>query len=302
MSLMKTLARVAIGVAIAKGVSSMAKGSASRPTSGGSSGGGSIFGGRTSSQSGGGLEDIMGDILSGGRTTGQPTGSGGLGGLLEELTGTKTTRRTSAPAPTRSGGGLDDLLGQLTGAGGSGGLGDILGGVLGGAAGGALGGALGGRSAGGASQGGTITPNRDASFGEVLNQSFGKKGEPQAMPTPSQDAAAGLMLRAMIQAAKSDGKIDAAEKEKLLGNLQDATEQELAFVKAELAAPVDVNKLVNQVPDGLEAQVYAMSVLAINLDNQTEAQYLHSLAEGLGLERQTVNQIHGKIGVPPLYS
>ena len=197
-------------------------------------------------------------------------------------------------------GGLDDLLGGLTNGGGSGGLGEILGGVLGGATSHARGATESGRIA---TQGeGQINPKSDASFGQVLNQAFGKKGEPQAMPTPSQDAAAGLMLRAMIQAAKADGKIDAAEKDKLLKHLDDATEDEMAFVKAELNAPVDVHKLASQIPQGLEPQVYAMSVLAINLDHQDEAQYLHALAEGIGLDRQMVNHIHDKMGLPPLYS
>lgn len=318
MSLVGTLAKVAIGIAVAKGIGGMMQGGSGSST--GTRGNGGILGGGRATGGAGGLEDMMGDILSGGRSTaGRSTGQtqGGLGGLLEELAGTKSSRTTTSRRP--SGGGLDDLLGELTrgtstsssGAGGMGGFGDLLGSVLGGAAGGVIGGAMSGRSSpqssGGpdiASQGsGTISAKqRDANFGEVLNQAFGKKGEPQAMPTPSQNAAAGLMLRAMIQAAKSDGKIDAAEKEKLMGNLSDATEQEIAFVKAELAAPVDVKKLVGQVPEGLEAQVYAMSVIAIDLDSQNEAQYLHALAEGLGLDRSAVNHIHDKIGVGPLYS
>ena len=35
-------------------------------------------------------------------------------------------------------------------------------------------------------------------------------------PTPQQDAVAGLMLRAMLQAAKCDGRIDEGEKKKIL--------------------------------------------------------------------------------------
>ncbi|MFM2356710.1 MAG: hypothetical protein RLZZ528_2446 [Pseudomonadota bacterium] len=322
MSLVGTLAKVAIGIAVAKGIGGMMQGGSGGTTRTSTRGSGGILGGSRSSGGAGGLDDMMGDILSGGRSTaerstsGRSTGqtSGGLGGLLEELSGTRSSRSTTSRS--RSGGGLDDLLGELTkgsssGGGGMGGFGDLLGSVLGGAAGGVIGGAMSGRSPTQSQSGpdiaaegpGSITPKeRDANFGEVLNQAFGKKGEPQAMPTPSQDAAAGLMLRAMIQAAKSDGKIDSAEKEKLMGNLSDATEQEIAFVKAELAAPVDVRKLVNQVPEGLEAQVYAMSVIAIDLDSQNEAQYLHALAEGLGLDRQAVNHIHEKIGVGPLYS
>ena len=56
----------------------------------------------------------------------------------------------------------------------------------------------------------------EASFAEALNQSFEKYGEPKISPTPQQDAVAGLMLSAMLQAAKCDGRIDEGEKKKIL--------------------------------------------------------------------------------------
>jgi uncharacterized membrane protein YebE (DUF533 family) len=316
---MGTLAKVAIGVAVAKGIGGMMKGSGgssttrTRPTGG-------MFGNARSGGSSGNLGDVMGDILSGGRgsstagrTVPQSGGGGGLGDLLEELTGTKSASRTGGTVTRgRQGGGLDDILSQATrgraggtaGSGSSGfGLDDILGGLLGGAVGGALGGAMtrGGSSAPTDAPAGQITPNRDAHFGEVLNQAFGKKGEPDVTPTPEQNAAAGLMLRAMIQATKADGELDEAEKQKLLGNLSDASQAEVDFVKQELTKPLDVEGLIRQVPEGLGPQIYTMSVMAIDLDNQAEAQYLHKLATGLGIGRQDVNGIHAKLGVPALY-
>ncbi len=110
------------------------------------------------------------------------------------------------------------------------------------------------------------------------------------------------MLKAMIQAAKADGKVDEGERKKLLDNLGDASEAEMNFVKAELAAPVSIEALVAQVPKGLGPQVYTMSVMAITLDNKIEAQYLHQLAQGLGLGPEQVNHIHAQLGVPALYS
>lgn len=296
MSLMGTLAKVAIGVAVAKGIGGLMK-SGGGVTTSRSSGGGSIFGGAHSPRTSGDLGDVMGDILSGGQSGGMSGGtvtrsspgssSGGLGGLLEEL-----TRGSGGASQAGTGGGLNDVLGGLTkslGGGGSaggmgGGLGDLLGGLLGAGLGSAAGSGMGG------------------GFGDVLNSALGNKGEPEMAPSQPQEAAAALMLRAMIQAAKSDGKIDAAEKDKLMKNLTDATPDEMSFVKQELAAPIDVDGLVAQVPQGLQPQVYAMSLLAIDLDNQNEAQYLHALATGMGLDRQTVNAIHAKVGVQPLYS
>ena len=110
------------------------------------------------------------------------------------------------------------------------------------------------------------------------------------------------MLAAMIQAAKSDGTFDDAEKEKLLGQLGDVDAEEAAFVQAQLNAPVDIDGLVANTPDGMGQQVYAMSVVAIDLDTQDEAQYLHKLASAYGLQPAQVNDIHAQLGVASLYT
>jgi uncharacterized membrane protein YebE (DUF533 family) len=216
-----------------------------------------------------------------------PGDLGGLGGLLEQLAGAGS--KTAAPGGQK--GGLDDLLGQLSK--GGGGLGDLLGGLGGAAAGGA--------AAGGAVARGNLPNAKQKEFGELLNQSLRNFGEPDVAPTQDQEALAALMLRAMIQAAKSDGKIDENEKKKLLGSMGDISDADMAFLKAELAAPVSVAGLVKQVPQGLGPQVYSVSVMAISLDNQNEAKYLHELAQGLGLVPTEVNQMHAKLGVPALY-
>jgi uncharacterized membrane protein YebE (DUF533 family) len=321
MSLVGTLAKVAIGVAIAKGVGSMMQqGSAGTTRQTGGAGTGGLFGAENSPRtanagSGGGLEDIMKSVLGGApggsgtttRSAGGAAAGGGLGGLLEQLAGAGGAggsaqgglggileQLSGGKAGNAGAGGLGDLLGQLTGqqggtssssasAGGMGGLGDLLGGLLGGAA------------AGGAASNGK-------SFGDILNTALQSGGEPPVPPTPHQEAAAALLLRAMIQAAKSDGSIDAAEKAKIMQNLKDATPAEIKFVNALVAAPVDVDGLVRAVPKGLEAQVYTMSVMAIDLDNQTEANYLHTLAQGLGIGQSQVNSIHAQLGVPALYA
>lgn len=228
----------------------------------------------------------MGTILGGGtqgagQTTPTPGGLAGLGGLLEQLTGgARSGTEAATRGGTPAGGGLGDLLGGLIGAGGAGDLGGLLG-------------SLAGKGA---------APSNNRSFGDILNSSFANKGEPEVAPTAEQNAVAGLMLKAMIQAAKSDGKVDQAEQEKLLGSLGEVSPEERAFVKAEMARPTDIVGLARLVPDGLQAQVYTMSVMAIDLDNQAEANYLHGLAEALSITPRTVNQIHAQLGLPALYA
>jgi uncharacterized membrane protein YebE (DUF533 family) len=300
MSFLGTLARVAVGVAIAKGVGNMMQASRQGGTAAPRPGTGTTYSGTQSrntapagSGAPGGLQDIMRDVLSGtpagqtasaGRAPAPQPGSlpGGLGGLLEQLAG-GTAGGTATRAGTSPGaGGLDGLLGSL-------------------ASGGALGGLV-GAAGGAAAAPGRAAPEPNAGFGDLLNQSLRNYGEPDVPPVPQQEAAAALLLRAMIQAAKSDGKVDAAERAKLLDGLKDATQAEVDFVKAELAAPVDIEGLARQVPKGLEAQVYTMSVMAITLDNKAEAQYLNELATALHLAPAQVNSIHTQLGVPTLYS
>ncbi len=333
MSLLKTLAKVALGVAVAKGASSMMnRGGSSTQSSGGglmdqlsqmSQGG----------QSGGGLQDMLGSVLGGAQQqqTGENSGGlGGLGGLLDSLSGVGTPR--GGVETSQKGGGLDGLLdglmddqtlggsgglggllGSLTQGGSAGGLGGIMGALSQGGSGGDLGGLLGGLLGGGAAataahatsttsiRGSNQDANNGKSFGEKLNRSLAYGDELEEAPTPQQEFAAGLMLRAMIQAAKSDGKIDDHEREKLLGQLGDISQQEREFVAAEMAAPVDVRNLAGQVPQGMEPQIYAMSVMAIDLDNRAEAQYLHDLATEMGIDKRGVNHIHAQLGVPSIY-
>lgn len=96
-----------------------------------------------------------------------------------------------------------------------------------------------------------------------------------------------LMIRAMIQAAKADGEIDADERAKIMDHLKDASDEEIAFVEAELSAPVDVMALAKAAGDSAKTQVYAAARMAIKVDNPQENAYLNQLATALGLDAAT---------------
>lgn len=276
MSLMKTLAKVALGVAMAKGAGAMMKrGQQASTSQAGSLGGllGGLTGGTSATSSAsGGLQDMLGGLLGGNATAGG-VGAGGLGGLLESLGGTQSGTAAGAT------GGLGGLLGGLASAAGVGGLLGNLGGAM-----------------------HKAPAQSDQSFGAVLNSQFDQTPEPAIAPSQDQEVAAALMLSAMIQAAKSDGTFDDDEKEKLLGQLGDVDAEEAAFVQEQLQAPIDIEGLTANTPDGMGQQIYAMSVMAIDLDSQDEAQYLHKLATAYGLEPQQVNEIHAQLGVASLYT
>ena len=308
MSLMKSLARVAAGVMLAKGIGTMMKNAQNRPQQAGKQG------------SGGLLDDLLGSSTGQGGSRG--AGSGGLGDMLGQVLGGRGGAGSgssyggpNSPRQAGASGGLGGILDQLTGGrgGAAGSSGGGLGGILGGAAAGGLGGILGdllgqrGSAQAGAPAGGGLAqkgsqPQNDSSFGDLFNQALATGDEPETAPTPEQNALAGLMLKAMIQAAKSDGEIDEAEKAKLMDQFGELDDDERAFIREQMAAPVDAAALAREVPEGAGPQVYLMSLMAIEFDNRKEAEYLHALAENLGLDKATVNGIHDKVGVINLYA
>lgn len=209
---------------------------------------------------------------------------GDLGGLLGGLLG----GGSASAGRAGSAGGMGELLGGGASAGSGGGLGGLLE-SLGGAAG----------QAGG--QGSGQMGGQAGGLGDLLNSVL-QGGNTPVEPTQAQNQQAEVMLKAMLNAAKCDGQLDDAEKQKIMKNLDDVTAEDMDFIRRELAAPVDVDGFVRSVPRGMEQQVYLMSLMAIDLDSKAEADYLDMLAKGMGISEQASNQIHQKLGVPTLYT
>lgn len=259
MSLVGTLGRIAVGVAMAKGVGKMMGG-----RSGGGGGlGGALGGALGGGGSGGGLGGLLGSVLGGGASGGNAGGSaGGLGGL-------------------------GSLLGGGAAAGGmAGGLGGLLESISGGGS--------------PAANAGSTAPS-SGSLGDLLNGALQGKSIPE--PEPAQEDQARILIRAMVNAAKSDGEIDQTEQQKIVANLgDDVSDEERQFVISEMKAPLDADGFIASVPRGAGPQVYMMSLLGIDLDSREEAQYLDKLRKGVGMSEADANAIHQKLGVPTLYS
>ena len=219
------------------------------------------------------------------------------------------------------GGALSGLLG-----GGKGGIGGMLQGVLG-DAGKALGGnnklavgglgALAGAFLGGGSGsikgalgGGTMAMLAAMAFSALKGS--GSASEVQEVPVglrlpenPQQEQeleqGAEIILKAMINAAKADGQIDPSEIQRILGKLETAGADSEArdFVIGEMNKPMDLDGIVAAAGTSpqLAAQVYAASLLAIEVDTPTERQYLQQLAEGLGLSPEITSQLEKTVGL-----
>lgn len=122
--------------------------------------------------------------------------------------------------------------------------------------------------------------------------------------SPAEEAAvedsARLIIAAMVSAAKADGAIDGAEMGRLMGKVSEAgaDADDQAFLLGELKKPLDLDALIAGVttPEAA-AQVYAASLLAIEVDTPAEVDYLKRLAAGLGLPPEVVQEIHNALGV-----
>ena len=242
---------------------------------------GSLVGaGQSSSNAGGaagGLGDILGSLIGGSQS--QSNGAGGLGDLLGSLVGGSAPQTHSTGRTPSNASDLEDLLGigkhkNTSGLGGAGGLGGLL------------------TSA--------IAKHAQQNNPHVANDAYDVL--PIEVNKQEANDHAELIIRAMINAAKSDGSIDQSEQDKVIAKLGDVTQEEIDFVKREFAAPLDVQSFARGIPQGMGEQIYAVSLMAIDLDKNAEAQYLAELAKGLGISPQLANQMHDKFGVPKIFA
>ena len=121
---------------------------------------------------------------------------------------------------------------------------------------------------------------------------------------PAQDDSAGMqhlrltLVRAMIAAARSDGRLDAQESQAIFQrieslNLPTAERDELV---QELNRPVDIDALVQSATSQeVAAEIYLVSLMAIDVDTVEEQSYLAMLAARMGLPRELVQELHSQV-------
>ncbi|WP_099827574.1 DUF533 domain-containing protein [Oceaniglobus indicus] len=201
-------------------------------------------------------------------------------------------------------GGMDGVRRKLAeNKGSGGGLGGLLDAVgLGGGAGGNMTGTPGGDAgaSGAGGIGGMLGGLAGVTGGAAGAQKM--KGLLDTTKPVNDEEEAGLVIRAMVMAAKADGEIDETERRALWEVLGDADPSDRAFLDHALSAPVDVEALARDVPGGMEVEVYAGALMAIQPDNRPEAEFLDRLAKRLGISETDVNEIHTAQGKTPLYT
>lgn len=141
-------------------------------------------------------------------------------------------------------------------------------------------------------------------------QSSSAAPRPQQAPAPTSRSSSNpamttndeavLLIRALVNAAKADGKLDQNEQQAILSRVPESPEA-IEFIKRELAQPLDVRDFAWSVPLGMEVQILTMSLAAIDVDNQAEVDYLRELAHGLRLSSEVCNQVASRYGAPALF-
>ncbi len=243
----------------------------------------SMLGGSSGQGGGGGIGDLLSSVLGGGQQGGGAAGAGGgIGDLLSNMLG---------DAGKAVGGNKNLAIG---------GLGALIGSLLGG----------GGKSLGGAVGGGVMALLGMLAFNALKGSGQEQPPIPAGLLEPKTEnekkrleQSSEIVLRAMINAIKADGRVDQNEVNRMMGKFSelgvDAEGQR--HLMTQLQQPMETEKLIaaakNQ-PD-LAAQIYAASLLAIEVDTQAEKNYLDQLATGLGLAPQVTGRIQQMVGLQP---
>ncbi|MFG0632239.1 tellurite resistance TerB family protein [Pseudomonas sp. xss_2] len=211
--------------------------------------------------------------------------------LLEQLL------RAGQGAQAQQGGmsaqaGLGGLLGGLLGGGSATGGRDGLGGLLGGLLGGGGGGSTQGRSAAG-------NYAALASLGMMAFRAYQSWQRSQAA-APQQavrtvDQLSGLeaedhshaILRALIAAAKADGRIDKQEEQLIYAEIKRQTSDPhlQQWLDEEVGKPLDAVEVAQSAQDpGMAAEMYLASVMLVDDQQAAERAYLDELAGALNID------------------
>ena len=221
-----------------------------------------------------GLGDVLGGLFGGGQ------GGASIGTTLSDAL--EKAGQAVGGKENLALGALGALLGSVLGGGASSAKGAVGGGVL------AVLGALAYNALKGTQQ-------------ESQEVPLGLKQPATAAEKEQLEGQAGLVIKAMINAAKADGQIDQDEIQRIIGRLGDAglDQQTRDFVLAEMNKPINTEELVAAAKGNpqLAAQLYAASLLAIEVDTPGERAYLENFAKSLGLVPQAVSNLENTLGV-----
>ncbi len=135
-----------------------------------------------------------------------------------------------------------------------------------------------------------VTPLQDAHF------------LPQTDDTAATESLSLKLIRAMIGAAKADGQIDGSETDRIFSQIDalGLNDEERSFLLAEINEPRGAREVAASAASPEEAaEIYAISVMAVNPNGLAERLYLGELGRLLKLEPALAKTIHDRV-LPPV--
>jgi uncharacterized membrane protein YebE (DUF533 family) len=121
---------------------------------------------------------------------------------------------------------------------------------------------------------------------------------PARSDTAGQNALGLTLVRAMIAAARSDGRLDAQESQTIFQRIESLglAPDDQALLVAEMGRPVDMDAIVNSAASPeMAAEIYVASLLAVDVDTAAEQSYLAMLAARLNLAPDLVAELHRQV-------
>jgi uncharacterized membrane protein YebE (DUF533 family) len=227
-----------------------------------------------------------------GQMTGGGTSGAGVGGMLGSLLGAASSTMANASQNPLQAGGIGAVLGSLVGGGGDSVKGALSGGALAMIAGVAY------QALMNANQdGGQQAPFSNGNLPLGL-QPPQTPAEEQAVEQKTQ-----LIIKGMMNIAKSDGEVSGGEIQRILGKAQESGlgAEEQTWLMTELSKPLNLDAFVAEIPNQeVAAEIYAASLLAVEVDTDEERDYLRQFASKTGLHPSIVQTIHQTLDVPAI--
>ncbi len=148
------------------------------------------------------------------------------------------------------------------------------------------------------------TPRHDSSQrrSEIQPNTHRQKNPDNSSVTNMENQRAMALVHAMLNAAKSDGKIDRQEKQNILNRLGRQPPEVIDYLEKQMDQPLDLEGFVRSIPLGMEQQIYRISLIAIDLNTRGEANYLLDLAQGLRLKPDLCASIHQELGAVNIFN
>lgn len=143
-----------------------------------------------------------------------------------------------------------------------------------------------------------VTPAANNSIDEILPAPPGSAFLPEENNQKASDALGLTLIRAMIAAARADGRLDAKESQIIFQKINSLgldSESQNILVQ-EMGHPVDVDAIVNSAgsPE-IAAEIYIASLVAIDVDNTAEESYLAMLAARMQLPPGLVRELEAQV-------